>query len=121
VVFVSPPVSLSDAPSVRLTNRHRLTGRSVKAPEVCTLAVCSKRIEIDCESSVFDLDSGHNDSVPRGLDLMADGPQALGPARVEASGVVAVHGIAGCPIGPSRKNVRALGAGGVLILQLNTN
>jgi len=50
-----------------------------------------------------------------GLDLMADGPLPAGGYRVEKAGVVAVHWIAACPSGQSRKNVPAVGGIGVLI------
>ena len=55
------------------------------------------------------------------LDLMADGAHRVIACRVEKSGVIAVHVIAGCPDGQSRKNVLARGGVCVLINQLNTN
>jgi len=42
-----------------------------------------------------------------GLDLMADGARRVLSYRIEKSGVVAVHVIAGCPGGQSRKNALA--------------
>jgi hypothetical protein len=46
---------------------------------------------------------------------------AMGRSRVEKGGVVAIHFIAGCPGGQSRKNVLAHGGVCVLIHRVNTN
>ncbi len=57
-----------------------------------------------------------------GLDLMADGAcRSASLSGVEKGGVVAVHFIAGCPGGQSRKNVLAHGGVCVLIHHVNTN
>src|SRR5215467_7161663 len=46
---------------------------------------------------------------------MADGAHRVGSSGIEKGGVVAVHVIAGCPGGQSRKNVLACGEVCVLI------
>jgi hypothetical protein len=46
---------------------------------------------------------------------------AMGGSGVEKGGVVAIHFIAGCPGGQSRKNVLAHGGVCVLIHRVNTN
>ena len=56
-----------------------------------------------------------------GLDLMADGAHRVGRSGIEKSGVVAVHIVADCPDGQSRKNVLAHGGGCVLIHHVNAN
>src|SRR5215471_9593710 len=50
---------------------------------------------------------------------MADGAHRVGSSGIEKGGVVAVHVIAGCPGGQSRKNVLARGEVCVLIHHVN--
>src|SRR5215471_13813821 len=52
---------------------------------------------------------------------MADGAHRVGSSGIEKGGVVAVHVIAGCPGGQSRKNVLARGEVCVLIHHVNAN
>jgi len=118
-------------PARRRSQPTGLCGRMESEPEITVSAKPRKKshrvpghiriapVASEAKPTIsFALESFVGDSC---IDLMADGAHRVLRFRVEISGVVAVHVIAGCPGGQSRKNVLARGGVYVLIHRMNTN